>query len=151
MIHFYKTPGLLKSIFSDLVWDIPVEDKTIYLTFDDGPIPYLTEYVLGQLDRYDAKATFFCVGDNIRKHPDLAEKIVSKGHILGNHTFNHLKGWRTQNEYYEQNIELCQAQIAQFQQQTKPLFRPPYGQITPNQIKRLKKKVSDHHVGCLDV
>lgn len=140
MLHFYKTPGLLKSIFSDLVWDIPTKDKTLYLSFDDGPVPHLTDYILDQLQEYDAKATFFCVGDNIRKHPDLAEKIVSHGHTLGNHTYNHLKGWTTPNEIYEQNTEHCQAQIAQFQQQSKPLFRPPHGQISINQIRLLKQK-----------
>ena len=122
------------------MWNIPAKEKTIYLTFDDGPIPHLTEYVLGQLDEYDAKATFFCVGDNIKKHPKICEEIVKRGHALGNHTFNHLKGWSTSNDDYKQNIELCQTQIAQFQQQAKPLFRPPHGQITFNQIQHLKEK-----------
>lgn len=139
MIHFYKTPGLLKKISTDLIWNVPTADKVIYLTFDDGPIPDLTEYVLRILDEFEAKATFFCVGDNIRKYPEICKKVIEKGHILGNHTLNHLKGWSTKNDSYFKNIETCQEYISNYQKSDhKPLFRPPHGQITRNQIKNLR-------------
>ncbi|MCK5471022.1 MAG: polysaccharide deacetylase family protein, partial [Cyclobacteriaceae bacterium] len=97
VLHFYKTPGFLKKISDDLVWDIPTNYKDIYLTFDDGPIPNLTEHVLDILDDFKVKATFFCVGDNIFKYPSICKKVIEKGHVVGNHTFNHLKGWSIRN------------------------------------------------------
>ncbi len=122
-----------------MIWKIPSTDKDIYLTFDDGPIPYLTGYVLDILDDFDAKATFFCVGDNMRKHPEICEKVFDKGHLIGNHTFNHLKGWSTKNSLYLKNIIKCQEYITNLQKPYfKPLFRPPYGQITRNQIHFLR-------------
>lgn len=140
MLHFYKTPALLKRISNNLIWDIPTAEKEIYLTFDDGPIPKLTEYVLDVLDDFEALATFFCVGENIVRNPKICEKILAKGHVIGNHTFNHLKGWSTKNEQYFVNIEKCHKQIATYQAPAeKPLFRPPYGQITKSQISILKK------------
>ena len=140
MLHFYKTPSLLKKISDDLVWDITVDDKDIYLTFDDGPIPTLTEYVLDVLDDFEAHATFFCVGENIFKYPKICEKVMEKDHIIGNHTFNHLKGWSTKNDQYFKNIEKCHKQILRHQvSRYKPLFRPPYGQITRSQINILKE------------
>ena len=139
MLHFYKAPGLLKKISKDLVWNIPTNDKDIYLTFDDGPIPNLTEYVLDILDDFEVKATFFCVGDNIAKYPFICKKVIEKGHVVGNHTFNHVKGWATKNNNYLNNIEKCYEHIIKYQKyRSKPLFRPPYGQITRSQIKRLK-------------
>lgn len=141
MIHFYKTPGLLKKLSANLVWTIPTPDKEIFLTFDDGPIPKLTEYVLDILDDFDAKATFFCVGDNIRKHPEICKKVIQKGHVIGNHTFNHIKGWSTKNTPYLKNIARCQEYISSYQKSDhKPLFRPPHGQITRNQIKNIRKE-----------
>lgn len=140
MLHFYKTPSLLKKISDDLVWDITADDKDIYLTFDDGPIPTLTEYVLDVLDDFEAHATFFCVGENIFKYPKICEKVMEKDHVIGNHTFNHLKGWSTKNEQYFKNIEKCHKQILRHQvSRYKPLFRPPYGQITRSQINILKE------------
>lgn len=122
-----------------MIWDVQVTKKVIYLTFDDGPIPRLTNYILDVLKDFDAKGTFFCVGENISKHPQLCEKIVKQNHLLGNHTFNHLKGWSTNNNEYLLNIEKCQKKISEFQEASnKPLFRPPHGQITKNQIKKLK-------------
>jgi peptidoglycan/xylan/chitin deacetylase (PgdA/CDA1 family) len=140
LLHFYKTPDLLKKISKDLIWNVSTNNKEIYITFDDGPIPNLTEYALNVLDEYEAKATFFCVGDNIKKHPHICEKVIKKGHAIGNHTYNHLKGWSTKNSLYLKNIDLCQEYISEFQEAgTTPLFRPPYGQISRNQIKILRK------------
>ena len=139
VLHFYKTPGFLKKISDDLVWDIPTNYKDIYLTFDDGPIPNLTEHVLDILDDFKAKATFFCVGDNIFKYPNICKKVIEKGHVIGNHTFNHLKGWSIRNSEYIDNIQKCHEQILKYQKfKHKPLFRPPHGQITKYQIKNLK-------------
>lgn len=139
LLHFYKSPGILEKISNDLIWKIPSAEKKIYLTFDDGPIPDLTEYVLDILDDFEAKATFFCVGDNIRKHHEICKKVIEKGHVIGNHTFNHLKGWSTKNNSYFKNIATCQKYISNYQKSDhKPLFRPPHGQITRNQIKILR-------------
>jgi peptidoglycan-N-acetylglucosamine deacetylase len=121
------------SFFKQCEFKIQGEGKTIYLTFDDGPVPEVTPYVLALLEEYDAKATFFCVGDNVNKHPKLFNEIIKKGHKVGNHTFHHIKGWNTKDEDYFANIELANDLIH------SNLFRPPYGRITPKQHYHLKK------------
>jgi len=121
------------SFFKQCEFKIQGEGKTIYLTFDDGPVPEVTPYVLALLEEYDAKATFFCVGDNVNKHPKLFNEIIKKGHKVGNHTFHHIKGWNTKDEEYFANIELANDLIH------SNLFRPPYGRITPKQHYHLKK------------
>lgn len=131
-MFLHKSPGLLKRFYSDFVWHIPTHNKVIYLTFDDGPIPDVTEWVLEQLSAYQAQATFFCIGDNVQKHPDIFEKVLQQGHSVGNHTFNHLKGWNTDNDVYWQNIKECEAVLP-----TTRLFRPPYGRIKLSQSKAL--------------
>lgn len=125
---------LLKSIYPKLIWDIPVSKPTIFLTFDDGPVPEATEFVLNQLEINNAKATFFCIGENITKNLTLFNEIVSNGHSVGNHTMNHLNGWSTDNEQYIKNFEDCQAIIP-----SANLFRPPYGKITKKQEKIILK------------
>lgn len=126
------------------MWRVPTQKKELYLTFDDGPVNGPTEFVLEELKRFNAKATFFCIGDNVRKHPDVFEKVVAEGHTIGNHTFNHLKGWNTPLEFYLENIRKCEEQIASQVNNLKPetsnleYFRPPYGRITMKQIKSLK-------------
>lgn len=110
---------------------MPSNQKTIYLTFDDGPIPEVTEFVLETLEKYHAKATFFCIGDNVRKYPKIFEKLNNQGHSVGNHTFNHLNGWKTNDNQYLNNINRCDQQLTV---QTK-LFRPPYGRIKKSQAK----------------
>ena len=130
---------MIKKIFNNLVWDVPTNNNEIFLTFDDGPIPKLTSYVLEVLDEYDALATFFCVGDNISKNPDILEQILAKNHLVGNHTYNHLKGWSTSTSRFVSNANKCQEQISKYQANTaRPVFRPPHGQITFNQVKALK-------------
>ncbi|GAB4333545.1 MAG: polysaccharide deacetylase family protein [Flammeovirgaceae bacterium] len=129
-----------KLLYPQLTWSRYSDEKVIYLTFDDGPVPDVTEWVLSQLFRYQAKATFFCVGDNIRKYPQIFENILKNGHNIGNHTFNHLNGWKTEKEKYFENIFECQAVISKHCKETKnskPLFRPPYGRIKKEQIKGL--------------
>jgi len=139
-MYWHKTPYWLKAIYPGLNWHKNRNRKTLYLTFDDGPIPIVTEYVLEQLHQHDAKATFFCVGDNIAKHPHVFQKIIEQGHSIGNHTFNHINGWQTEDEMYGQNIAQCQKRIDQsYQRNLRPLFRPPYGKITRRQARHLKK------------
>ena len=126
-----------------LTWRIATNKKEIFLTFDDGPVPGPTEFVLDTLAKFNAEATFFCIGDNIRKHTEVFAKIISAGHSIGNHTFNHLKGWNYSTEKYLQNIELCTNQIAAVNSQQSTvdsgLFRPPYGRITRGQISAVKQ------------
>jgi peptidoglycan/xylan/chitin deacetylase (PgdA/CDA1 family) len=141
MSLWVKTNRFIKTIFPKYVWEIPNSEKKVYLTFDDGPIPEITEWVLDQLTQYDAKATFFCIGDNIRKHPEIFNKIIENNHSIGNHTFNHLKGWETSLEKYLENTEKCAEIMANFKLQTTnpKLFRPPYGKIKPSQAKALRQ------------
>lgn len=125
------------------MWRVPTEKKELFLTFDDGPMNGPTEFVLDELKKYNARATFFCIGDNVRKHPDVFEKVLNAGHAIGNHTFNHLKGWSTPLKEYLDNIEACESQITNHKSKiTDPslFFRPPYGRITFKQIKAVKEK-----------
>ena len=141
MSVWVKTSRFIKTIFPKYVWEIPNTEKKVYLTFDDGPIPEITEWVLQQLKAYNAKATFFCIGDNIQKHPEIFQKIIEEKHAIGNHTFNHVKGWETALEDYIKNTDKCAETIANFKFQTPKtkLFRPPYGKIKPSQAKSLRQ------------
>ncbi len=136
-----KTPKVVKSLFPNYVWDIDTTEKEIYLTFDDGPTPEITEWTLDVLAKYNAKATFFCIGANVEKHPDIFKKIIQSGHVIGNHTQDHLKGWKTSKTAYLNNIAQAQkvlnAQIQNSEFRILNLFRPPYGKITPKQGKAL--------------
>ena len=136
-----KVPKIIKKIFHNQVWEIPNTEEKIYLTFDDGPTPEITEWVLNLLEKENIKATFFCIGQNIEKHPEIFEKIISSGHSVGNHTFNHLKGWKTSIKEYIENVDLCKTEICKStSNKYSNLFRPPYGKIKPNQSKTLRKK-----------
>ncbi|QMU31358.1 polysaccharide deacetylase family protein [Adhaeribacter radiodurans] len=138
-MRIFKTPALLRYLFPEYVWRKTSKEKCIYLTFDDGPVPEVTEFVLQQLAIYQAKATFFCVGENISRYPDITRSIVEQGHFLGNHTYNHLRGWATETDTYVQNIALCQQQIEKYQpKQATNLFRPPYGRIGRKQFREIK-------------
>jgi peptidoglycan/xylan/chitin deacetylase (PgdA/CDA1 family) len=132
-MFLHYAPYLLKKFFHRYVWHLPTDKKTIYLTFDDGPIPDITEFVLDTLRDYQAKATFFCIGDNVRKHPDIFNKVIADGHSIGNHTFNHLNGWNSENQHYLDNIDACD-QILSFRTN---LFRPPYGRIKKAQALQI--------------
>ncbi|REH00182.1 polysaccharide deacetylase family protein [Flavobacterium aquicola] len=137
--YWIKTNTFIKKIFSNFTWDIPNVENKIYLTFDDGPTPDITEWVLEELKKYQAKATFFCIGKNIKNNPDLFKKIISEGHVVGNHTFNHLNGWKTNSEDYLKNTSLCQAEINNLNLTGNKLFRPPYGKTKTSQSKKLRK------------
>ena len=132
-----KTHKIIKWLFPNYVWDIPNTENKIYLTFDDGPIPEVTDFVLSELEKYKAKATFFCIGDNIKKHPDIFEKVIASGNAIGNHTFNHLKGWETETGKYVENVKLCEAQMDLHKIKTN-LLRPPYGKIKRSQAKIMR-------------
>lgn len=129
-----KTPFWLRKIYPQLIWHKSRKEKTIYLTFDDGPIPDVTPRILKVLKTYHIKATFFCVGDNINKHPQLFEQILKEGHVVGNHTYHHLKGWNTSTDAYITDVERCEKLTQSL------LFRPPYGRGTRAQYKALKNK-----------
>jgi len=129
-------PGrfLLKKIFGSLVWNIQTTDPVIFLTFDDGPIPEVTPWVLDILASYQAAGTFFCVGDNVNKYPSIYRSLLDRGHAVGNHTHHHLKGLMTANEKYFADIEAC-GKVVQ-----SNLFRPPYGSLSPSQMRQIKSQ-----------
>ncbi|WP_339875887.1 polysaccharide deacetylase family protein [Olleya marilimosa] len=132
-----KTPKLIQRLFPKYIWKKASLTKTIYLTFDDGPTPKITQWTLDILKKYNAKATFFCIGDNIKKYPELFKSVYNDGHTIGNHTFNHLKGWRTDTNSYLKNTEKTQQLITS---NSKQLFRPPFGKIKRKQAKQLIKR-----------
>lgn len=134
-----KTNKVIKKIFNNLVWDIPNSENKIYLTFDDGPIPSVTEWVLDVLKSENIKATFFCIGDNIKKYPEIYKRILTEGHQIGNHTFNHLNGWKTKTNYYIENFKLCETEHSKLNPKHSFLFRPPYGKIKPSQSKEIRQ------------
>ena len=136
----HRTPFFLPWLYPSLTWRMPHQHRTLYLTFDDGPVPGPTEFVLQTLQSFSVKATFFCIGDNVKKHPEVMHKILQDGHTVGNHTFNHLNGWKSDHQRYANNVEQCKVEIARsgfLRQDTAPLFRPPYGRITRKQIQHL--------------
>ena len=147
-----KIPLVVQKIFPNYTWEIASNTKEIYLTFDDGPTPEITNWVLDLLKQYHAKATFFCIGNNMVKHPEIFQDIIKEGHAIGNHTHNHIKGWKTSVADYLDNVEKAQrviyshseasvlnSEIHNPQSTTSNLFRPPYGQITPKQGSELIK------------
>lgn len=135
-MYLVKSPFWLKWCYPSLVWDKPGDDKSIYLTFDDGPIPDVTPFVLHTLKKFNARATFFCIGENAEKNCGIYEQILQEGHAVGNHTFNHLNGWHTDDKEYIQNIERCSKAVQ------SNLFRPPYGRGTRSQFSMLRSQYS---------
>jgi peptidoglycan-N-acetylglucosamine deacetylase len=131
MFYFTKTPWWLKKLYPRCVWDIHTKEKVLYLTFDDGPHPVATPFILQTLQQYSAHATFFCIGKNVAEHMAIYRNIIDAGHRVGNHTFNHLNGWKVSDEQYMQNILEAGKYI------DSNLFRPPYGRITRFQVKLL--------------
>ena len=133
--YWVKTPRWLKQLFPDnMIWDMPAGNKpTVYLTFDDGPHPVATPYVLEQLDLYNAGATFFCVGNNVFRYPEVYDQVVKSGHTTGNHTYDHVNGWKTLNARYIRNVKKAKRLIH------SRLFRPPYGRIKYSQVRKLLK------------
>ena len=137
MFYFTKTPFWLKMLYPGCLWNYPASDgKKIYLTFDDGPHAAATPFVLDELKKYNAKASFFCIGKNVIAETAIYKRILTEGHRVGNHSFNHLNGWKTDNKVYIENIEKAHQQI------DSDLFRPPYGRATAFQIRNLKEKLN---------
>ncbi|MEP7251758.1 MAG: polysaccharide deacetylase family protein [Ginsengibacter sp.] len=132
MFYLVKTPFLLKKLYPGCVWEIDTSTKELYLTFDDGPHPEVTPFVLEELKRYSAVATFFCIGENVKKHFNVYKQIIEQGHQPANHTFNHLNGWKVKDDEYIENVLLASKII------DSNLFRPPYGRITKFQLKVLR-------------
>ncbi|MDA0784357.1 MAG: polysaccharide deacetylase family protein [Bacteroidetes bacterium] len=169
-MHFFTVPSTIQWLIPSCTWRKEGQGKVIYLTFDDGPNPEITAWVMDELKKHQIKATFFCVGDNLKKFPEVAKKLLTEGHQIGNHTMHHIKGWKHKNVDYLKDIENCETEIRKIHKylndeqnrlvnkndttsQSIPtpdprmltssspkLFRPPYGQIKPSQIKRLRTK-----------
>lgn len=137
-MNWVKTNQIIKKLFSNYVWDIPNNENKVYLTFDDGPTPEITEWTLNLLQQYNAKATFFCIGDNVRKYPEIFKKLIDDGHSIGNHTFNHLNGWKTPTNDYIENVKLYETEHHKVNTEHCQLFRPPYGKIKPWQSKKIR-------------
>jgi peptidoglycan-N-acetylglucosamine deacetylase len=131
MFYFIKTPTLIRKLYPECVWDVKTNENILYLTFDDGPTPQVTPFVLKTLKEYNAKATFFCIGKNVRMYFDIYKQIISDGNKPGNHTFNHLNGWKTNDKKYLEDIKEAANII------DSAFFRPPYGRITKFQLKAL--------------
>ena len=141
-MYLVKSPFFLKKYYANFVWKIPTTEKIIYLTFDDGPTPEITEWTLASLKKFNAKATFFCIGNNVAKYPIIFNKIMEEGHAVGNHTHHHLNGWHTNNEDYLRNIKKCEEVVK------SKLFRPPYGRIKKSQYELIR---NDYQVIMWDV
>ncbi len=131
MIRPVRPPALLRRIYPRLTWRMPATDRSLYLTFDDGPTPGVTETVLDLLAAHDARATFFCIGRNVDNHPALFGRIRAAGHSTGNHTYHHLNGWKSADTLYFDSVERTRALVH------SPLFRPPYGRIRFSQLRLL--------------
>ena len=134
MFYLVKTPWWLTKIYPGCTWQMPRGDKKIYLSFDDGPHPVATSFVLEELKKYNAKATFFCIGKNVLEYPFIYEQIIDEGHQVANHTYNHLNGWKTNDEEYINNVMAAKKLI------DSNLFRPPYGKATRFQLKLLTER-----------
>lgn len=153
----------MRALYPDFIWRIPSKEKEIFLTFDDGPIPEITEFVLEELNKYQAKATFFCIGGNIEKYPNVFQQVVDQHHSIGNHTFNHLKGWDSEDNIYAENFKKCENIIVERSPKfdvndlsnknqnsniNPRLFRPPFGRIKKSQAKEILKS---HEIIMWDV
>lgn len=135
-------PRFIQRLYPERIWAFSSEKNAVYLTFDDGPIPEVTSWVLDELKKHNAKAIFFCIGENVEKHPGIFQRIISEGHSVGNHTFNHLNGWKTATSEYIENVEKAERELINNSKinNQQSLFRPPYGKITSKQAKLLQQK-----------
>ena len=134
-MYFIKTPKIAQSILKKAVWNIPNNDRRIFLTFDDGPTPSITNQTLDILEEHKIKATFFCLGSQVEKHPEIFQRIINEGHTVGNHSYSHLKGWTTNNKIYLEDVHRGESLI------DSNLFRPPCGKIKRSQINSLSPQI----------
>lgn len=158
---FTKTSPLLSAVYPDCLWKVNTIKKILYLSFDDGPIPEITPFVLDELKRWKAKATFFCIGKNIEANSEIFQRIIDEGHSIGNHTYDHLNGWNVSDKIYFENIEKCKRVMYEVRSPKsegnakdwlgsnttsdnghQTLFRPPYGKLKPSQYSKLKSQYS---------
>ena len=140
MFYLVRSPWWLKKIYSPLVWNIPAKEKVLYLSFDDGPHPVATPFVLDELGKYGARATFFCIGKNVQEYPQIYLRVLMEGHRVGNHTQNHLNGWKTDDKKYLANIRDAARLI------DSDLFRPPYGRISFFQSSLLRREPLNYKI-----
>jgi peptidoglycan-N-acetylglucosamine deacetylase len=143
--YFVKTPRLLKAAYSSCIWHVKAHSNSVYLTFDDGPHPEVTPFVLDQLHQYNARGTFFCIGKNVQDNTSIYNNVLAGGHSVGNHTFDHFNGFKVANADYLSNVELAQQCIK------SDLFRPPYGRITPAQIKLIRQQYPSMKIVMWDI
>ena len=144
-IYWTKTPGWLRMLYPQRVWHIPTQEKVLYLTFDDGPHPEATPFVLEALKQFQAKATFFCIGKNVQAHPELYQRLLQDGHAVGNHTQTHVNGWKTSDDQYWQNVLEAKKYIG------SDWFRPPYGRMRSSQSRLLRKKFPNLRIAMWEV
>jgi peptidoglycan/xylan/chitin deacetylase (PgdA/CDA1 family) len=130
-LFFVATPWWLRLLYPRCVWSIKTKEKSIYLTFDDGPHPVITPLLLNQLKQYNAKATFFCIGDNVKKFPEIYQRVIDEGHAIGNHTMHHINGWKHNDDHYLNDVAEAGSYIR------SSIFRPPYGRAKKSQINKL--------------
>lgn len=145
LMYLVKTPWWLRVLYPGLTWRIKQPGKAVYLTFDDGPHETATPYVLDQLQQYNAKASFFCIGKNVLSYPEIYQRIISEGHTVGNHTQQHLNGWKVSDDDYLKDIKEASQQIR------SDLFRPPYGRIKKSQVRKLKAAYPQTRIIMWDV
>jgi peptidoglycan-N-acetylglucosamine deacetylase len=131
MFYVVKTPWWLKKLFGKCTWEMPSNTGKVYLSFDDGPHPEITPFVLETLAKYDARGSFFCIGDNVSKYPQVFQRIIDEGHSVGNHSYHHLNGWETRNQVYFDDIQKASELIS------SNMFRPPYGKLSFRQVSTL--------------
>lgn len=147
-MYFKKFPGILKTLYPDYLWRVETSEKEVYLTFDDGPTPEVTEAVLEMLNQVGAKATFFLLGKNIQAYPVIAHKVIDAGHSIGNHGHKHLNGWKVNNYLYFKDFLNAQRTLTEYTGYRTELFRPAYAKITSRQARKIKKT---HQVVMMDV
>jgi peptidoglycan/xylan/chitin deacetylase (PgdA/CDA1 family) len=143
-MFIHRIPSFITQIFPNLIWKMPVignNDRRVYFTFDDGPTPEITNFVLEQLDNFDAKATFFCIGKNVLENPELIKLIISKGHSIGNHTMNHANAWKCSKTTYLENIQQCEDAFKEMNIRSVG-FRPPYGRMTRSASLKIRQSAN---------
>jgi peptidoglycan-N-acetylglucosamine deacetylase len=145
MFYYKKTPWFLRKLYPNCLWRVKTDEKCLYLTFDDGPCPGATDFVLDELSQYSARATFFCIGKNVKENFSLYKKIIEEGHRVGNHTYNHMNGWKVSDKKYLEDIRHASLVI------DTNLFRPPYGKISKFQVRLIQNQPFNLNIVMWDI